>query len=292
MIKIDKIHIQKFRGIIDLSVTFQGQNFTVCGPNGTGKSGIVDTIEFVLSGDISRLSGAGRGGVSVKTHAPHVDYGDNPEVAVVSLHGKVVSTGETFKISRNVANANTPTILPASPTIIETIEQLSVRKNISLSRRELIQYVISTPTNRASQVNALLQLEQLSNLRKTFQKIVNAEENLRKTLVRQRKTAADNLINALNIPNFSADAVLKAANERRKVLGLPEIEKLEANTSLIDGLATVSSKEVQKAFSKKAAENDIQTLQGWIEKTSSKKAQELLETSSGAVSELSKSKMA
>lgn len=292
MIKIENIHIQKFRGIIDLEVAFKGQNFTVCGPNGTGKSGIVDAIEFVLSGDISRLSGAGRGGVSVKTHAPHVDYRDNPEVAVVSLQGTIVNTGEAFEISRNVANINTPTIAPASPTVIQTIEQLSVRKNISLSRRELIQYVISTPTNRASQVNALLQLEQLSNLRKTFQKISNAEESLRKTLVGQRKTAADNLINALNIPNFSADAVLKAANERRKILGLPEIAKLAADTSLIDGLATVSSKEVQKAFNKKAAENDAQALQGWIEKVGSKEAQELLESSSGAVSELSKNKMA
>ena len=52
MIKIEKIHIQKFRGIIDLKVAFKGQNFTICGPNGTGKSGIVDAIEFVLSGDI------------------------------------------------------------------------------------------------------------------------------------------------------------------------------------------------------------------------------------------------
>ena len=115
MIKIEKIHIQKFRGIIDLEVAFKGQNFTICGPNGTGKSGIVDAIEFVLSGDISRLSGTGRGGVSVKTHAPHVDYRDNPEVAMVSLQGTVVSTGETFEISRNVANANTPTISPISP---------------------------------------------------------------------------------------------------------------------------------------------------------------------------------
>lgn len=252
----------------------------------------MDAIEFVLSGDISRLSGSGRGGVSVKTHAPHVDYRDNPEVAMVSLQGTIVSTGEAFEISRNVANISAPTITPASPTVIQTIEQLSVRKNISLSRRELIQYVISTPTSRAAQVNALLQLEQLSNLRKTFQKIANAEESLRKTLDGQRKAAADNLINALNIPNFSADAVLKAANERRKVLHLPEIEKLEANTSLIDGLATVSPKEVQNAFSKKAADNDAQALQGWIEKVGSKKAQELLTSSSIAVTELSKNKMA
>ena len=292
MIKIQKIHIQKFRGIIDLEITFQSQNFTICGPNGTGKSGIVDAIEFVLSGDITRLSGAGRGGVSVKTHAPHVDYRDNPEVAKVSLQGTIISTGEAFEISRNVANSGSPTISPKTTTVVETIEQLSVRKNISLSRRELIQYVISTPTSRASQVNALLQLEQLSNLRKTFQKISNAEETLRKALVEQRKTAAENLTNALNIPSFTADAVLNAANEKRKTLGLPEVEKLEATTSLIDGLATISPKEAHQAFNKKTAENDIQSLHDWSSKVATQEIDKLLSNSVEAVISLSENKMA
>nr|WP_244622859.1 AAA family ATPase [Microvirga brassicacearum] len=38
----------------------KGQNFAACGRNGTGKSGIVDAIEFALTGNISRLAGAGQ----------------------------------------------------------------------------------------------------------------------------------------------------------------------------------------------------------------------------------------
>ena len=42
MIRIEKIHIHEFRGIRDLKIELKGQNFAACGPNGTGKSGIVD----------------------------------------------------------------------------------------------------------------------------------------------------------------------------------------------------------------------------------------------------------
>src|SRR3546814_19368609 len=74
MIRIEKIAIKEFRGIRDLELVMGGQNFAACGPNGTGKSGIVDAIEFALTGSISRLSGAGTGDLSVKQHGPHVDF--------------------------------------------------------------------------------------------------------------------------------------------------------------------------------------------------------------------------
>ena len=70
MIRIYKIHIREFRGIRELTLDLRGQNFAACGPNGTGKSGIVDAIEFALTGNISRLAGEGTGGLSVKAHGP------------------------------------------------------------------------------------------------------------------------------------------------------------------------------------------------------------------------------
>ena len=57
MIQIQSITIKEFRGIRDLTLNFKGGNFGICGPNGTGKSGVVDALEFALTGGISRLSG-------------------------------------------------------------------------------------------------------------------------------------------------------------------------------------------------------------------------------------------
>lgn len=69
MIRIQKIHIHEFRGIRDLTLDLGGENFAVCGPNGTGKSGVVDAIEFALTGSISRLSGRGTGELPLECFA-------------------------------------------------------------------------------------------------------------------------------------------------------------------------------------------------------------------------------
>src|SRR3954452_22356910 len=85
MIRVDSIHIEEFRGIRDLTLEFGGKNFAICGPNGTGKSGVVDALEFVLTGNISRLSGEGTGELSLKEHGPHVDSRSNPDKARVTV---------------------------------------------------------------------------------------------------------------------------------------------------------------------------------------------------------------
>jgi DNA repair exonuclease SbcCD ATPase subunit len=81
VIKIGLLRIHDFRGIREITLDLSSNNFAVCGPNGSGKSGVVDAIEFVLTGDISRLVGKGTGGLSVKEHGPHVD--STPEHAFV-----------------------------------------------------------------------------------------------------------------------------------------------------------------------------------------------------------------
>lgn len=66
MITVDRIKIEEFRGIRDLTVDLGSVNFAVCGPNGTGKSGIVDALEFGPTGPISRVVGKGRGALARK----------------------------------------------------------------------------------------------------------------------------------------------------------------------------------------------------------------------------------
>ena len=66
MIRIKTIHIEEFRGIRELDLDLASENFGICGPNGTGKSGVVDAIEFCLTGNVTRLSGSGAGELTVK----------------------------------------------------------------------------------------------------------------------------------------------------------------------------------------------------------------------------------
>ena len=89
MIQVEQITIKEFRGIRDLTLDLSGDNYSVCGPNGTGKSGIVDALEFALTGNISRLEGEGTGEVSIKKHAPHVDSRDHPDKAEHSVPARL-----------------------------------------------------------------------------------------------------------------------------------------------------------------------------------------------------------
>ena len=45
-VKILKLYITKLRGIVDLELDFNGQNAVIVGPNGVGKSAVVDAIDF------------------------------------------------------------------------------------------------------------------------------------------------------------------------------------------------------------------------------------------------------
>src|SRR3546814_14687745 len=108
MIRIEKIAIKEFRGIRDLELVMGGQNFAACGPNGTGKSGIVDEIEIALTGRIARQYGEGTGALSVKQHGPHVDLRNNPEQSKVTpdvqlprLNGNKVNTHRQLKTACN-----------------------------------------------------------------------------------------------------------------------------------------------------------------------------------------------
>lgn len=68
MIQLHKLRIEEFRGIRKLELKLDGKSLVVAGPNGSGKSGVVDAIDFVLTGNVARLSGAGTGGISVTKH--------------------------------------------------------------------------------------------------------------------------------------------------------------------------------------------------------------------------------
>ena len=240
MILVKSISIHEFRGVRELTLTPNGKNFAVCGPNGTGKSGIVDALEFVLTGNISRLSGEGTGGLSVKEHGPHVDSRNRPEDAFVTVTLAIPTLGKEATIRRSVKDPRNPTISPDDAQIRRVIERVGLHPEFVLSRRELIRYILAEPGKRSKEVLALLRLGQVESLRAQFQRIANSTEReaLGQKVVQERAGAA--LLSALAIPKLTSPALLAAVNERRALLGLAPLAVLEPTTSIKDGLSTIA----------------------------------------------------
>ncbi|TSD87093.1 AAA family ATPase [Mycobacterium sp. KBS0706] len=259
MIRIDKITIRKFRGIVELELEPKGENFAACGPNGTGKSGIVDAIEFALTGNLSRLSGRGTKELSVKQHGPHVDYVKKPEEAWVRLDVTLPSLGTKASITRTVKAATAPTIEPADAVVLAAFADVKLHPEFVLSRRELIRYIIAEPGDRSDEVQALLRLSDVEKLRGVLNKINNACAKDVAPAERAERTATQPLLDALGIEKLGNAAVLDAVNPKRTLLGLAPLHDLTATTDLADGLQAEGEGAVQKVPKAQAAA-DLATL--------------------------------
>jgi hypothetical protein len=288
VIRVDTISIKEFRGIRDLTLHLARKNFAICGPNGTGKSGVVDAIEFALTGNVSRLSGSGTGGLSVKDHGPHVDSRNKPDQSSVTVGIYIPTLQKKVTISRRVSEPRKPTISPNDKSISEILRQIQDHPEFTLSRRELIRYVLSEPGKRAKEVQALLRLEEVETLRATFQRIANAEDKSVSTLGRVQKGAADNLLRALAITQCGASKVLEAINAKRDFLGLPIIAALEPTTVLNDGVVTAAGATPVSRVPKNQAQADIKALRKQIGATTSDTAQTECEAAKHAAQELAK----
>jgi hypothetical protein len=289
MIRIEKIEIHEFRGIRGLTLGLKGQNFAVCGPNGTGKSGIVDAIEFALTGGISRLSGSGTGGLSVKLHGPHVDSRNKPDDSWVTLDVVIPSLdGKNATIHRTVKGAGSPTITPNDPKVLAAFDGVKLHPEFVLSRRELIRYVLSEPGQRNKEVQALLRLEDIEKLRTVLQKIDNACTRELSPLDRAEKDAVTGLMSALGVAELTRASVLEAANAMREVLGLSPLTALEATTSLKDGLATAAAGSVSSRVPKVQPSADVAALKDVLGKLRSEAFEKACGEAAEAAAELGK----
>jgi FPC/CPF motif-containing protein YcgG len=264
VITVQSITIKEFRGVRDLTLDLGGKNFAVCGPNGTGKSGIVDALEFALTGSISRLSGTGTGGLSVKEHGPHVDSRNRPKDASVTLRVYIPSLKKDAVITRTVHEARSPVITPSDDDVRRALADVAMHPEFVLSRRELIRYVLAEPANRSKEVQALLKLNEVESLRATFQKISNAAKSQAKQCIVSKATASTSLLRALNISKLSTSAVLEAANAKRAVLGLAPLSALNQDTSLKDGITTSAQGQTLSKIAKSSALDDLENLNQWI----------------------------
>lgn len=236
MIRVQSIAIEEFRGIHKLLLSPNGNNFAVCGPNGTGKSGVVDALEFAITGAVTRLTGQGTSGITLKSHGPHVDMRDKPELARVVLTAFIPSLNKTVTIERTASSPTEPTISPNDPDVLAAVKQLAEHREFALSRREIIKYVLAAPGDRSKEVQALLRLDRVDKVRQGLQTIANSCKTRLRQMNQSVQDAETNLLRALGIPKLKKDQIIEAVNKQRHTLALDPLRDLDTDTSLKAGL--------------------------------------------------------
>ena len=254
MIQIEAVRITQLRGIRELKLTPGRKSFVVSGPNGSGKSGVVDAIQFGLTGEISRLSGTGTGGLTVQKHGPHVDRRDDPASAEVSLTLYFPELGKSAILTRNIKTAKTFTLDPDVASVRAELKEVARHPELTLSRREIIKYILVEAGERSKEIQSLLKLEMIGNIRRVLATAKNKGVAEHTTAQKDTTNAKDALRRHLDVKILSAEDVLAAVNSRRQILGLPEIIELTADKVLNGG---TTKGESHLAFNKVTAVRDL-----------------------------------
>jgi len=260
-VRLIELEIDNVRGITHLSLKPEGKNFVVWGPNGSGKSAVVDAIDFLLTGRISRLMGEGTGNITLNDHGPHIDH--EPIDAVVRAVIQLPGITEPFEIKRCMEH---PSVLECDDSIkpyVEPIMALASRGQHVLTRREILKYITSDTGTRAREIQYLLNVAEIDDVRKTLVKVQNSLKRERKTAEQAVETAKGAVNATIQEQSFQEDKVLQFVNQNRTVLGCQEISTLNFK-ELKTGLTLPNQISKEKTVNFAIVERDIRNLQDVI----------------------------
>lgn len=265
--KLLELEIHNFRGIRSLKIKPEGNNFLIWGPNGSGKSAVVDAIDFLLTGKISRMTGKGTKGITLKKHGPHVDYSaeDADIRAIIQIHG----VDEPVEIKRIVDDPNTLLCDNSIKDTLKPILELASRGQHVLTRREILNYVNADSNTRGKQIQTLLKITNVEETRSKLLKVKNTLKNKYLAAQSSLKTISTAVYSNIGIDNFDEDKILDFVNENRKILeGNPvedlksyslkngiEPQTLSSDTNVNTQLLKIELDKVQKITSNKNKKN-------------------------------------
>jgi recombinational DNA repair ATPase RecF len=275
VIKIESITIGEVRGIKDLTLNLGEKSFVITGPNGTGKSGVIDSIDFCLTGEIARLKGEGTANVSTKQHGPHVEHRDSPEAAEVQMVVRLAGLNLRVKLTRNMERPNVLKVELDSPAIRAALAEISSHPELVLSRREITRYVLARSNDLAARVQELLRLGRIEDIRTALtsakNKINDAADAARSAI----QTAVTSLRSHVGADESGSPdvltAVLVAVNERRTTLALPKLASLDDKTRVDVGFDPSTR---DAGFNKESALHDLEKLKSSVEGVNEQVAEE------------------
>ena len=246
--KILELEIANLRGIKNpISFKPDGQNMVIQGPNGSGKSGVVDSLDFLMTGDITRLTGKGTRGITLKTHGKHVDA--KAKDAVVTAKIQLEGIDQPITFHRTISK---PKVLYMDREIDEQILndalEIAKRGQHVLSRAEILKFIGAESSTRAEEIQAILNLNEIEQLRKTFVTIKReADKNVQSESTNYERSIAG-IQSTIDIKEFSEEQLLKKINENRAVLKGEAVEKLDPDTLQKD-VSPVSAEDKERVDS-------------------------------------------
>jgi len=211
--KIKAINIHAFRGIPDLELELDGKSLLLRGENGTGKSSIVEAIEFFFTGEISYL--AGTKGISLQRHGPHVNFEPDDVNVEITFDPGSVYLNRTFAFS------------PSPPEQFKDYFQITQKGTFILRRSQILAFITSKPADRFRTIGSIIGIEPLDEIEREMMRL---RDDLKGEIHYEEKEIV-RLINELSEimgkDITKVEEVLLALNEVLQEANLPLIKSLD-----------------------------------------------------------------
>jgi len=213
--KLKTLEIKALRGVRDWEIPLNGRSLVLWGENASGKSSVVDALEFFFTGAIGHL--VGTMGLSVARHAPHVDLGsDKLQVSVAFDPGAIT-------LSRSLACE------PKIPPVLQALWNDACSAAFILRRSQLLEFIHADPADRFRAIASMMGAEPLDDVELALMRARERFEAERSTEESERRRIEKRLQELVG-PAPSIDSL----NQEVVALGLTPLSSLDAIPSKVE----------------------------------------------------------
>ena len=210
-----------------MHLQLNGKSVVIWGPNGAGKSCVVDVIDFLFTGRISRLMGEGTSGITLTRHGPHIDQ--EPESAIVTATVQLEGITQPIQLSRCMSQPDELVCPDEAKTSLAKTRDLMRRGGVVLTRRDILRYVAAEAGKRANEIEELLNLKDVDDVRSSLVRARTELTRNEKAAQRAIDTAKAEVNVTLGLPKYSDKGLLEAVNGSRQALGGGPIYSQKSN---------------------------------------------------------------
>lgn len=227
-VKIKAIDINAFRGIPSLGLDLERKSILIRGENGTGKSSIVDAIEYFFRGTLSIFEGEGTQSLSESRHAPHKNYKTDDIKISLTFDPGGISLTRTYNKFSNV------------PASLKDYVQATENGTFILRRSQILKFIYCRASDRYNEIATILGIEHLDEIELSLKSLwdkLSEEAKEKEKHLQELKEAISTLLSK-KISNDND--IIEATNEFLKANQFKEIKSLseivELHGTIVDTL--------------------------------------------------------
>ena len=221
-VRINKIEIRGFRGIPFLELILDGKNLVIRGDNGTGKSSIVEAIEFFFTKRVAHLEKSKS--LSTKRYAPHINFKPKDVKITITFNPGNIVLSKTFSSD------------PNPPGSLKEYFNEAQKGTFILRRSQIIEFIVSPPSERFRAIGSIIGIEPLDEIELQMMKVRDELEGVINSKKEEKKRILGELSKTLEKKIESIEDVLLILNKRLKNAKLPPILSLENTDKYYENL--------------------------------------------------------